>query len=114
MANFADRLKELRKIKGVTQRQMADLLGIAERNYQRYETGIVDPTASNSIKLADFFEVSVDYLLGRDNYWQDKEGRIVVKMPPNFLGTTDDEMAEIERKAKEKFEKSNNKVRYKK
>ena len=113
MANFADRLKELRKVKGVTQRQMADLLGIAERNYQRYETGIVDPTASNATKLADFFEVSVDYLIGRVNFWHDKDGNIGVKMPPNILGTTDEEMAEMERKAKEKFEKSN-KVRKKK
>ena len=106
MATFSDRLKELRKAKGVTQRQMADFMGIAERNYQRYETGIVDPTASNAMKLADFFEVPTDYLLGRDNYWQDKDGHIVVKMPPNFLGTTDEEYAEMERKAKEKFEKS--------
>ena len=113
MANFADRLKELRKSKGVTQRQMADLLGIAERNYQRYETGVVDPTASNATKLADFFEVSVDYLIGRVNFWHDKDGRIVVKTPPNIFGTTDEELAEMERKAKEKWEKSN-KVRKKK
>ena len=68
MATFSDRLKELRKAKGVTQKQMADLLGITERNYQRYEYGLVDPTASNVTKLADFFGVSVDYLLGRDSY----------------------------------------------
>ena len=113
MANFADRLKELRKVKGVTQRQMADLLGIAERNYQRYETGVVDPTASNATKLADFFEVSVDYLIGRVNFWHDKEGHIVVKVPPDIFGTTDEELAEMERNAKEKWEKSN-KVRKKK
>ena len=113
MATFSDRLKELRKAKGVTQRQMADLLGIAERNYQRYETGVVDPTSSNAMKLADFFEVPTDYLLGRDKFWRDEDGHIVVKLPPNFLGTTDEEMAEMERKAKIKFEKSN-KVRKKK
>jgi len=107
MANFADRLRELRKTKGVTQRQMADLLGIAERNYQRYETGVVDPTASNATKLADFFEVSVDYLIGRVDFWHDKDGHIVVKTPPNIFGTTDEELAEMERKAKEKWEKSN-------
>jgi transcriptional regulator with XRE-family HTH domain len=106
MADFAERLKELRKAKGVTQRQMADMLGIAERNYQRYETGAVDPTASNTMKIADFFEVPTDYLLGRDNYWQDQDGHVNVKMPPNILGTTDKDLAEMERKAKEKFEKS--------
>ena len=108
MANFADRLKELRKEKGVTQRQMADLLGIAERNYQRYETGVVDPTASTAVKIADFFEVSVDYLIGRVNFWHNKEGHIVVRIPPNILGTTDEEIAEMEKRAKKKFERSVN------
>jgi transcriptional regulator with XRE-family HTH domain len=107
MATFGERIKELRLKKGVTQRQMADTFGITERNYQRYETGVVDPTASNATKLADFFEVSVDYLIGRVNFWHDKEGHIVVKIPPNILGTTDEEMAEMERKAKAKFEKTN-------
>ena len=64
MPNFADRLKELRTAKGITQKNMAELLGITERNYQRYEYGLVDPIASNTAKLADFFEVSIDYLLG--------------------------------------------------
>ena len=64
MPNFADRLKELRTTKGVTQKNMAELLGITERNYQRYEYGLVDPIASNTAKLADFLGVSIDYLLG--------------------------------------------------
>jgi len=67
MATFSDRLKELRKAKGVTQKQVADFLSIAERNYRRYEAGDVDPTGSTAIKLADYFEVTIDYLLGRDN-----------------------------------------------
>ena len=68
MSTFSDRLKELRKSKSATQKNMADLLEITERNYQRYEYGLVDPTASNVSKLADYFGVSVDYLLGRDNH----------------------------------------------
>jgi len=67
MAIFADRLKELRTAKGATQKQIAELLGIAERNYRRYEAGSVDPTASNMILLADYFDVSIDYLLGRSD-----------------------------------------------
>jgi len=67
MATFSDRLKELRTAKGKTQKQIAELLGIAERNYRRYEAGDVDPTASNAILLADYFDVSTDYLLGRSN-----------------------------------------------
>jgi len=67
MATFSDRLKELRVAKGETQKQIAGLLGIAERNYRRYEAGYVDPTASNTTLLADHFDVSTDYLLGRSD-----------------------------------------------
>ena len=67
MANFSERLKELRKSNKVTQKQMSDLLEITERNYQRYEYGLVDPTASNMATLADYFNVSLDYLIGRSD-----------------------------------------------
>ena len=85
MSTFANRLKELRNAKRVTQKQMSELLGIAERNYRRYEAGDVDPTASNVTKLADYFGVSVDYLLGRVNFWHDADGHITVKVPPDIL-----------------------------
>jgi len=67
MATFSGRLKELRTAKGETQKQIAEFLGIAERNYRRYEAGDVDPTASNTMLLADYFDVSTDYLLGRSD-----------------------------------------------
>ena len=67
MPSFSERLKELRVKNGKTQRQMAEFLEITERNYQRYEYGNVDPIASNTLKLADFFNVSTDYLLGRSD-----------------------------------------------
>jgi len=67
MPTFSDRLRELRNINNATQKQLAEVLGIHERNYRRYEAGEVDPSASNVSKLADFFGVSVDYLLGRSD-----------------------------------------------
>ncbi|MCL2569491.1 MAG: helix-turn-helix domain-containing protein [Oscillospiraceae bacterium] len=66
MASFSDRVKELRKTRNMTQRQMADALGITERSYQRYEAEN-NPNNETLIKLADFFEVSTDYLLGRSD-----------------------------------------------
>ena len=66
MAGFGERIKELRKQKGLTQRQMAESFGITERNYQRYEASD-SPSNETLIKLADFFEVTTDYLLGRIN-----------------------------------------------
>jgi len=67
MVTFPDRLKALRKAKGVTQIAMADFLGIRERSYQMYEHGKREPNHETTIKLADYFDVSVDYLLGRSD-----------------------------------------------
>jgi hypothetical protein len=46
---------------------MAELLCITPRNYQRYESGEVDPPTSKTIFLADYFNVSLDYLVGRSD-----------------------------------------------
>lgn len=50
-----------------TQRQVADGIGIAEQAYQRYEYGRTVPSALVLIALADFFNVSLDYLVGRSD-----------------------------------------------
>jgi transcriptional regulator with XRE-family HTH domain len=65
MANFGERIKELRKQRGLTQRQMAQIFGITERNYQRYES-TDSPSNDTLVKLAKFFEVSTDYLIGQN------------------------------------------------
>jgi len=59
------RLKELRQNKSITQKEMALYLGITERSYQRYEAAEREPDIKGLNKLADFFNVSADYLLGR-------------------------------------------------
>ena len=64
---FGERLKELRKMKGLTQRELADILGINEVSYQRYEYGLSYPTFKKLIIIADYFMVSIDYLVGRSN-----------------------------------------------
>lgn len=58
-------LKRFRKTNHVTQKQAAQAAGVSERNYQQYEYGKVIPTANVLIALADFFDVSIDYLVGR-------------------------------------------------
>ena len=66
LESLAERLKPLRKKKGATQKQMADLLECTERHYQKIEYGQINVSATTLIALADFFQVSTDYLLGRD------------------------------------------------
>jgi len=65
---FSDRIKELRKAKKLTQKAVAQAVDMSERNYQDLEYGKFNPNHDNIIKLADFFEVSTDYLLGRTDH----------------------------------------------
>ena len=59
------RLKELRKSKGISQLRLAVLLDTTQNTISRYETGEREPGITELIRIADFFNVSVDYLLER-------------------------------------------------
>lgn len=61
------RLKELRESKGLTQVDLAQLMDVVPRQYQRYERGEHEPKLSGWIFLADFYRVSLDYLVGRSD-----------------------------------------------
>ncbi len=63
---FPERLKQLRLSLNLTQKDMAELLGITTRGYRNYELGAREPELSTLIKLADRFHVSLDWLVGRD------------------------------------------------
>ncbi len=62
---FSTRLKQLRKEKKNTQREMALLIEKTERHYQDIEAGKINISSMLLLKLADYFNVSTDYLLGR-------------------------------------------------
>ena len=66
LVGFGNRLKELRRKKGLTQQSMADVMGLTMRNYQRYEYGMINVPATTLNFFADFFGVTTDYLLGRE------------------------------------------------
>lgn len=59
-------LKQLRQQNGFSQKEVAKQLSVTTQCYQRYEVGDRQPTPEMLCKLADVFEVSVDYLLGRE------------------------------------------------
>lgn len=65
MVNLSVRLKEIRISKGIKLREAAEYLGMTLRNYQRYEAGDTEPSVKNLIALADYFDVTLDYLMGR-------------------------------------------------
>jgi len=65
MANFAQRLRELRMARKLTQTRLAELLGVSPRVYSRWETGDVTPHFDTIVRLADTLGVSLDELAGR-------------------------------------------------
>lgn len=64
MITFGERLKELRERDGLTQKQLAAETDFSQGMIARWEHGVHEPTASAIIKLAHFFDVTTDYLLG--------------------------------------------------
>ncbi len=62
---FSERLKNLRKTRMIPQKDIAEYLGISVSAYQYYEAGKNEPSIARLIMLADLFNVSIDYLVGR-------------------------------------------------
>ena len=62
---FAENLKKLRKEKGLSQEEMAAKLNVVGRTYGSWERNDREPDFSTLCKIADFFNVSTDYILGR-------------------------------------------------
>lgn len=61
-----EKMEELRKQQGLTQAQVAEVLGMAQQQYQLYESGKREILLHLMIKLADFYGVSMDYIVGRE------------------------------------------------
>ena len=65
---FNDRLRSTRMAREFTQQQMADILHMGLRNYQKYESNDASPTLDGLVKIADILNVPTDFLLARDDY----------------------------------------------
>lgn len=59
-------IRALREDRDLKQRELAMILGVAQNTYSQYENGVIEWTAPLLIKLAEYYGVSVDYLLGRE------------------------------------------------
>lgn len=65
MATLGERLQQLQTERGILKKDIAKEVGLSIMGYYRYERGERQPTADVLIALADFFDVSIDYLVGR-------------------------------------------------
>lgn len=64
---YYKRLKDLRDDKELNQEDIAKLIGTTQQQYSKYETGIQEIPLHHIIKLADFYNTSIDYIIGRTN-----------------------------------------------
>ena len=67
MSALSQRLLELRTEHALSQAQIAEEVGVVVRAYQRYEYGQREPQLAVLIRMADFYGVSLDYLMGRSD-----------------------------------------------
>lgn len=67
MPNLSDRLQELQKQSGILKKDIARAVNLSIMGYYRYERGEREPSMSTLIALADYFDVSLDYLVGRSD-----------------------------------------------
>ena len=65
MEIMGKRLRQLRMDAGISQLNMAEIIGIKQSSINRYEQGSSTPTAENLVKYAEYFDVSLDYVFGR-------------------------------------------------
>ncbi len=65
MTSFAERIKDLRRKNGMTQEALGKIIGVKRDSIYTYEKGLNYPEVRNLIILADYFGVSIDYLVGR-------------------------------------------------
>lgn len=86
---LTQRLMKLRKEKKKTQDDVANFLGISRPAYGNYENGKREPDIETLTKLADYFDVSMDYLIGRSIVRTPEEGMAFSGGPQNL---TEEEM----------------------
>ncbi|MEA4955745.1 MAG: helix-turn-helix transcriptional regulator [Pseudoflavonifractor sp.] len=66
MINFSNQLRKLRERRHISRRVLSELCGLSKNMIAIYERGDLEPTASVVIQIANYFDVSTDYLLGRE------------------------------------------------
>lgn len=64
MKHYNDRIRDLREARRLTQRQVAEVLGIRQQVYSKYELGVRSLPIEHLMKLCRFYEASADWILG--------------------------------------------------
>jgi len=86
-------LKELRNKSRVSQKQLADVIGVSQQSINKYENHNIEPDIASLISMADFFNTSVDYLIGHTDI-----DRIIEEVTENFLNEEEEVLISAFRK----------------
>lgn len=104
---LAERLRKLRKEKRLTQEDVANRIGVARTTYAMYEQERREPDSLTLQKIADFFEVSTDYLLGRTdlpNNNQSNTDHLKAWLRQSNTDLSEEEIEELEEDIKDYLE----------
>lgn len=93
-----NRIKDLREYRDLRQTDVAEATGIDQRTLSNYETGKTNPDSFALIRLADFFDVSIDYLVGRTNITHDDASDVVAALE-NARKALDEAIAALRRRS---------------
>ena len=104
MEGFPERLRKLREEKGLLQRELAEKLNLSRVAITHYEQGKRFPEWDTLQKMADLFNVSVDYLLGRTEHKQGHISDAKVKTETIAAHRSDDPMSELPEEARKSLE----------
>lgn len=77
---IGDRLRELREERGMKQEDLASIINVERQSISNYENDKSCPSLENLVRLADFFEVTTDYLLGRTKERNFQESKLVYEL----------------------------------
>ncbi|MCM1367764.1 MAG: helix-turn-helix domain-containing protein [Roseburia sp.] len=75
---FAIRLRELREEAGVSMLQLAKAIGVSDAAVCKWENGLAEPKASYLVRLAEYFDCTADYLLGKDGEYYPHRAKVTV------------------------------------
>lgn len=102
MMNYGERLRQLRLEKGLSQQELANRLKINRSTYARYELGKTQPDFETVSRIADFFAVSTDYILGRsakkENDWDSKLPELTEKDERDIAKDLEKMISNLEKK----------------
>lgn len=82
-------LKKLRINKGISQQQLADIIGVSQQSVNKYENHSSEPEIAVLIKIANYFQTSVDYLIGNSEF-----NHVIEKLQPYDLNKEEIQLIE--------------------